>query len=895
MMHAAPRSFARLLQPCVMFSLAALAALAGQARGETSLTFEKDVRPILKTHCFRCHGEAGEMKGKLDVRLTRFLLKGGKEGPEIVPGKADASRLIEMVRNAEMPKGKAKLPEAAIATLAQWIDQGAKTARPEPEKLGAEHVFTEEERAWWAFQPVRHPAVPMVRSQKAVIHNPIDAFVVQKLGESHLTQSPEADPVTFIRRATFDLTGLPPTPSEVDAFVAASIKNSDLATKELIDRLLESPAYGERWGRHWLDVAGYADSDGYSDKDVVRKYAFKYRDYVIKSLNKDKPFDQFVREQLAGDEMVPQPHRNLSPGDIEKLTATGFLRMAPDGTGDTNDVTSRNASIAETIKVVSTSLYGLTVGCAQCHDHRYDPITQADYYRLRAILEPGFDTKSWRTPAGRLVSLLTDTEKAASAKIEEEAKKIDAERLAKQEEFISEVLDKELQKRDAGIRDALRTAYRAKKRTPEQTKLLKSNPSVEKLTASSLYLYDTTYATHHAAELKEILDRATAVRSKKPVEEFVQAFEELPKTAATMPATFVFNRGDPEQPKEKVSPSELSILAGQRKVEFAEKSTALATSGRRLAFATSLTDGKHPLLARVMVNRVWAHHFGKGIVASVGDFGALGQKPSHPEMLDWLASEFMARGWSLKTLHRLIMTSATYRQASKRDAEREGIDPDNRLLSRQNVRRLEAETLRDALLSVGGKLNTEFSGHPVPVMFDEQGQIVIGIDTTDTAGRPTGKYIPLNGEEFRRSLYVQVRRSKPFEMFTTFDAPTMEPNCTDRNVTTVSPQSLLLMNNSYMREYASFFAQRLQKEFGPDLDKQVAEAWRLAFGHAPSMAEEEDARSYIKEQTAYYTKNPTAFDVVAGPAAKTPASPAVLGLAALCHALMSSNEFLYVD
>ncbi|MDB6138781.1 MAG: Planctomycete cytochrome, partial [Verrucomicrobiaceae bacterium] len=677
-------------------------ALAVSHAQAAPLTFEKDVRPILKVHCFRCHGEAGEMKGKLDVRLTRFLLKGGKEGPEIVPGKSAASHLIELVNKGDMPKGKPRLPDKDLATLTAWIDQGAKTARPEPLTLGPEHVFTEEEREWWAFQPIKRSATPVVGDAKATIRNPIDSFIVEKLKQNQLTQSPEADPVTYIRRATFDLTGLPPSPEEVDAYVAASIKNPELAQKQLIDRLLESPAYGERWGRHWLDVAGYADSDGYSDKDVERKYAFKYRDYVIKALNTDKPFDQFVREQLAGDEMVPQPHKNLSPESIEKLTATGFLRMAPDGTGSTNDTVSRNASIAETIKIVSTSLYGMTVGCAQCHDHRYDPITQADYYRLRAVFEPGFDTKSWRTPIGRLVSLLTDSERAISAKIEEEAKKLDVVRLAKQEEFIAEVLEKEMLKRDAGIRDALREAYKAVKKTPAQVKLLKDNPSVQKLTSASLYLYDSTYGTSHASELKKMLAEATAVRAKKPVEEFVHAFEEQPKTSATIPATFVFNRGDPEQPKEKVTPGELSILASQRKVDFAEKAPSLPTTGRRLAFANSLTDGKHPLLARVMVNRVWAHHFGKGIVPSVGDFGQLGQKPSHPELLDWLASEFMTKGWSLKNLHRLIMTSAAYRQSSKRDAERERIDPDNRLLSRQNVRRLEAETLRDSLLDVGG-------------------------------------------------------------------------------------------------------------------------------------------------------------------------------------------------
>ena len=255
----------------------------------------------------------------------------------------------------------------------------------------------------------------------------------------------------------------------------------------------------------------------------------------------------------------------------------------------------------------------------------------------------------------------------------------------------------------------------------------------------------------------------------------------------------------------------------------------------------------------------------------------------------------MAKGWSIKTLHRLIMTSATYRQSAKRDTDKERIDPDNRLLSRQNVRRLEAETLRDSFLAVGGKLNAKVCGTPVPVAYDEQGQVVIGVDTADTAGRQTGKYIPLNGEEFRKSLYVQVRRTKPYEMFTTFDAPAMDPNCTDRNISTVSPQSLLLMNNTYMREFASYFAARLQADCGKDVRKQIERAWLLSYGHPASMSEVEEALAFVEAQTEHYQKNPTSFDVSIGPAQTKPAAPELLGLAALCHALLSSNEFLYVD
>lgn len=856
-------------------------------------TFEKDVRPILKAHCFHCHGEEGETKGGLDVRLARFLLKGGKHGPAVIAGDAAKSHLLELVKSGEMPKEKGKLKDQDIATLEAWIAGGAKTARPEPEKLGPEFAFTDEERAWWSLQPITNPKIPVKKDTEG-----IDAFIAAKLQEKGLSFSPEADPVTFIRRATFDLLGLPPTPEEVDAFVAAYIKQPETSIENLIDRLLASPHYGERWGRHWLDVVGYADSEGFGEKDLERKWAWKYRDYVIDALNEDKPFDQFVREQLAGDEMVPQPYKNLSPDAIEKLTATGFLRMSPNGTGELNDGATRNANIADTVKMVGSALYGLTIGCAQCHDHRYDPILQKDYYRLRAVFEPGFDTKNWRTTQARLVSLLTDADAAKAAKIEVEAKKIDDARLAKQEEFITEVLEKELLKAPEKDRAALRTAYRttAKKRSADQVKLLKAWPRINQLSGGSLYLYDTTYKTRHAAELKAMAEDAAKIRATKPVQEFLHAFTEVPKAKPELvPATYVFNRGVFDQPKEKVGPSDLSVLAGRRKVELPEKNPALATTGRRLALAAALTDGKHPLLARVLVNRVWMHHFGRGIVATPGDFGQLGASPTHPKLLDWLSSEFMRTGWSQKHLHRLIMTSRTYRQASTRDATRDRIDPDNHYLSRMSVRRLEAETLRDSLLAISGKLNPKMGGAPVPVMYNEEGQVIIGIDTTDTAGRPTGKIIPLNGEEFRRSVYVQVRRSRPLEMFAAFDAPIMDPSCDLRAVTTVSPQSLLLMNNSTMRAHAAQFAHRLQAEGGKDVSDQVRLAWRLVDGRVPSEADVQQSVEFIREQTAYYQTHPTPLESRVGTVEKKPADPALLGLTALCHALMSSNALLYVD
>jgi hypothetical protein len=870
------------------------AAFSGSVVAAEALTFEKHVRPILKAQCFHCHGEAGETKGGLDSRLARFLFKGGKSGPAVTPGDAAGSHLVQLIKSGEMPEGTGKLTSKQIETIETWVAQGAKTQRPEPEVLGPEHAFTDEDRAWWSFQPIRRPAVPGVADATAEIRNPIDAFVVAKLKEKGLTQSPEAPALTLLRRASFDLTGLPPTEAEVRA------PSTHEAT---VDRLLNSPHYGERWARHWLDVAGYADSDGYSEKDPERLHAWKYRDYVIKSLNDDKPFDAFIREQLAGDEMAlkeklhadaPSPEARKRYSEL--LRATGFLRMAPDGTGVENTVITQNDCIANTLKIVSTALYGMTIGCAQCHDHRYDPITHDDYHRLRAVFEPALNPKAWLNPNGRLVAVETQEQKAESAKIEAEAKQLDAARLAQQEAFITEVLDKELAKAVEGDRDALRAAYRTavKERKPEQVALLKKYPRVNQLSGGSLYLYDTTNKTKHADTLKKMAEAAAAVRARKPQPDVIQALTEKP--GATVPVTFLFNRGQPDQPKHAVKPGDLTVLAGSREVDIPEKAKDLPTSGRRLAFAESITDGKHPLLARVMVNRVWMQHFGRGLVSSVGDFGALGEKPTHPELLDWLAAEFMETGWSLKHLHRLILTSHTWRQSSLRDAEKERIDPDNHWLARASIRRLEAETLRDALLTVSGQINAKLEGPPVPVSQNEAGQVIVAPDTTDTAGRQTGNVIPLNGEEFRRSVYIQARRSKPLEVFAAFDAPAMtEANCESRPVTTVSPQSLLLMNNGYMREYAQYFATRLERETPGDLDGQIERAFQLCYGRLPSMAEVAGALDFVKVQTAHYTAHPAKFERVVGPEVKENAPPATLGLAALCHALLSSNEFLYVD
>lgn len=849
------------------------------AKAEEPLTYEKHVRPILKAHCFHCHGEGGELKGNLDLRLRRLIAKGGDSGEGLIPGKPGESILLQRIKDKQMPPNNKLVPEKEVAIIEQWIAAGAATAAAEPEGDLTAIDITAEEKKFWSFQPIQPPALPAVKNA-AQVTTPIDAFLLAKLEEKGLAFSPEADKRILIRRAYFDLLGLPPSPQEVEDFLA---DNSPDAYERLLDRLLDSPQYGERWGRHWLDVAGYADSDGYDESDRVRPYAYKYRDYVIRAMNADKPFDQFIIEQLAGDELVPLPHKNLSAEQIDLLAATGFLRTPPDGTAAVSNMVSRNAVVSETMKVVSTALLGLTVGCAECHNHRYDPILQTDYYRLRAIFEPALDVKTWRAPQARLVSLYADADRASAAAIEAEAVVIDKQRQAKLDGYIQATLEKEIAKLPEDKREACRAAHKtpADKRTPEQQQLFKDFPSLN-VNAGTLYLYDNAAAK----DLEQEAKRAADVRSKKPVEDFVGPLTEIP---GQVPETQLFHRGDPDQPKQTLPPGELTILESALSAPIPAKDPSLPTTGRRLAYARHLVSGKHPLTARVLVNRVWMLHFGKGLVATPGDFGFLGERPTHPELLDWLADNFMSHGWKLKRLQKLIMTSSVYRQSSQRNPAAEAADPDNRLLARMPVRRLEAESVRDTILAVNGKLNARQFGTPIPVMEDDVGQIVVGIENKNGENRP-GPIIPMLGEEYRRSVYVQVRRSRPLAMLDTFDLPTLDPNCTSRNVSTATPQSLMLMNSDFVLENAKLLAARLLLEAGSDQAAQIQLAWKLTFNRPPTAEELQAAQNFFAEQVANFSAVPT---TETDPAKKP--DPLVWARTTFCQALFSSNEFLYVD
>jgi hypothetical protein len=544
---------------------------------------------------------------------------------------------------------------------------------------------------------------------------------------------------------------------------------------------------------------------------------------------------------------------------------------------------ARNEVIAEQMKVVSSAVLALTVGCAQCHDHRIDPIPQADYYRLRAIFEPAFDAEQWRPPAQRLCSLATPEELAKSEEIEKQARAIEDDAKAMEKRFLDEIFEKEVVKLPAEDREPYRAARAtaADKRTPEQAALIKKYPSA--LALYSLDLYDREAQ-------KKVTDRrneAKELRKTKPPEDFVMALTEV---RGRVPETKILHRGDHGQPRQTVGPGELSVLATTAIEPFSPAAVPSGSSGRRLAYARWLTGGGHPLVARVLVNRFWMHHFGRGIVATPGDFGLAGERPSHPELLDWLATRFMQDGWRLKSLHRLVVTSTAYRQGS-RNAVAEAADADDLLVGRWRVRRLDAESLRDSILLAAGRLGTKGGGPPVVVGRDPIGRVMEGREELDANGDVV-KLAPIGDEGQRRSLYVTFRRSMPLTVFDTFDAPTMLPNCEQRISSTVAPQSLFMLNDSFVLDNSLALAERLRRERPGDLRGQVERAWVALTARRPTDAELGDGLVHVAEQAEslrqYHAAHPPAKDA-------PPADPQLEALASYCQVLLSCTRFLYVD
>jgi len=779
--------------------------------------FENEIRPLLVTKCLECHGPR---KAESGLRLDQLetALAGGDSGPALVPGKPAESLLLAAVRHVdglEMPPA-GKLDATEVASLERWIDQGA--AWPTGVRLGGvgpalrSGPITDEERNFWSFRLVSAPLPPRVESPTP-INNEIDRFVVAKLTAAGLTMRAPAEKRVLLRRATFDLTGLPPTPEETDAFLADEAPD---AFARVIERLLASPAYGERWGRHWLDVVRYADTAG-ETADYPTPLAYKYRNWVIDALNEDLPYDEFVRQQIAGDLLAADLEAAAEPSDARAehirraITATGFIAISRRFGFDSENY--HHLTIQDTIDTVGQAVLGLSLGCARCHDHKYDPVTAADYYAWYGIFKstrysfPGSEEK--KRPYDLLPILAP---KAAAARGAE----YDA-RVAALEQDIAALVEP--------TKDTNDQSPEMKERRARHEQLIAERDAVRKTGA-----FDSDQLVYGAAEAEAACDVPVQLR------------------------------GEPLKPGSLAPRRNLEILGGQP--------LALSTGSGRRELAAWLTAPTNPLTARVMVNRIWQHHFGRGLVGSENDFGARGERPSHPELLDWLASRFVERGWSVKSLHRLIMSSATYQQRSADDTAAAQTDPEARLLWRFNIRRLSAEELRDAMLLSADQLDRSPGGaHPFPAV-DSWGF---------TQHAPFYGQYPTN----QRSVYLMQQRLKRHPFLALFDGA--DPNATTarRGNTTVPTQALYLMNSEFVHDQSRALAERIVRA-AADEPGRLSFAWRTTLGREPSEQEAAEAAAFLQKlRMAASTENTPGGDIAAW--------------AALGRTLLTRNEFLFVD
>jgi mono/diheme cytochrome c family protein len=796
---------------------------------------------LLEQHCAKCHG-GEKTQGGLDLITRESLLRGGESGQNVVPGKPDESLLVQVLRHQKdphMPRKAAKLPERDIETIAAWVKAGATYSRSlnktvsagGKEVAHAEFTVTDTDRQHWAFQPVKRVEPPEIDTEGPAITHPIDRFIMAKLEEAGLQPSPPASRETLIRRVTFDLIGLPPTPQESDAFVNDT---SPRAYEALIDRLLDSPHYGERWGRHWLDLARFAETDGF-EHDAIRPHSWRYRDYVIKAFNDDKPYDRFIREQIAGDELWPD-----SP---EALTATAFNLLGPDMVDSSDQVQRRHNTLNDMTDTASLTFLGLTMGCARCHDHKFEPISQKDYYSLQAFFTPVKFDRAKPIPTPEALAAFEEGMRRYNdhAKVKE---------LAALEAPVRErIYQKKLEKLSPEAQVAHRTPE--DQRNAEQENLVLE-------TLSKVQVRENDLANALDPETKQwrkfLLDDVKKVPRPSP----------LPATMALAPGrdpeakTHVLNRGEYSQPTDEVNPGFPAVLGAKDSVPIP------ASSRQRIALAEWIASPSNPLTARVMVNRIWQHHFGRGLVATPSEFGTHGQKPTHPELLDWLASEFIARGWSLKAMHRLMLTSATYKQGSAGSGNPQSAirnpqstDPENRLLSRMNRLRIEGEVIRDSLLVIGDKLNPELGGPgvfpPIPKELYEGSM---------------GGWNPNDHEReySRRSVYIFARRNLRFPFLEVFDAPDSNLSCPLREKSTTAPQSLALLNADEVLKASQAAAARFMREAANDEDR-ITLACRYVLGRPPSPDERAMARNFLKQ------------------------SP----LSEFCRALFNLNDFVYLD
>ena len=826
---------------------------AGQKSGANIFTeadvFKEKVAPIFAANCVFCHGDKIQRSG-LDLRTLESVMKGGGRGPLVIPGKPEQSLLYKVLTHAEepaMPQGMDKLSDTDIAVIADWI-RGLSPSLAPPAEPGAPiraggYSVTDKDRQFWSFRKPQRPPAPAVKN-RAWVRNEIDAFILSRLEKEGLTPSPAAPPAVLLRRVYLDLIGMPPTPEEVAEFVR---NPSEAAYRKTIDRLLASPLYGERWGRHWLDLARYADSGGY-EFDYDRPNAWRYRDWVIKAFNEDLPYDQFVREQLANDQ--------LKPNDTEALIPTGFCRNGPTVDNADNEET-RMDELDDMVTTTSSVFLGLTVGCARCHDHKYDPIPQTDYYRLQAIFFP------FKKADRPLVSAEVEAAfKAKNREVDEQLRPFRQKIAAIEKPHRDKLL---AEKVEFHVKLTQSTGTLAGKSPEEYRQELAARFAKDvQIQPEEI---DALLSPEEVRARKVVLDQIAEINKTRP--------KRLPAvmgvTDNDRPAkAFLLKRGDYRNKGEEVQPGFPTVLANGADINPAN---------RRRQLAEWITGGDNPLTARVAVNRIWQYHFGKGIVRTPSDFGATGDRPSHPELLDWLATEFAspkaAKAWSWKAMHRLIMTSNAYRQASRLNQRAVAKDPENRLLWRMHPQRVEAEVLRDSILSVSGKLNPEMGG---PGIYPRIDSSVIA-----SGSRPRWPLEVKDGAaEWRRSVYIFVQRSVLVPLIEVFDCPVTTVSAPVRSVSTVSPQALALLNNDFVLEQSGYFAERVRREAGAELRAQIARAFQIALNRRPTAKEMMWAADFIKTQTAGYSE-------------RKHEKPDEAALRDFCHAIINLNEFVYVD
>lgn len=859
------------------------------------ITHREVMMTILNVRCVVCHGRR-KQEGRLDVRTRASLLKGGRSGPAMVAGKPEESLLIKRIASGDMPplalqRAYAVRPVTSneLEKLRQWILDGAPEEPEEAldDESQPDPLVTEKDRQFWSFQPHRCPSLPEVR-QKHLVRNPIDAFLLERLEAKGLGFSPEASRLVLMRRSYLDLIGLPPSPDEIDNYLNDSRPD---AYERLIDRLLASPHYGERWGRYWLDAVGYADSEGSNNSDSIRWDAYRYRDYVIRSFNKDKPYDQFLLEQIAGDELMDyKSARHLTADQVDNLVATGFLRMAPDGTYDVtqNFIPVRLNVLADQVEIVSSAVMGLTMGCARCHSHKYDPIPQRDYYRFSAIFQTAYDPYDWLIPNQNVDDAVGEVDlpqrylpypsererqevEAYNAPIRKELEQLERSLEEKARPFREKLAEEKLAQLPEGLKEDVRKALKAAPgdRSDLQKYLVaKFEPAVKV----------------ERAELEKRFEdfKVEAEKLKKAIREVRKRLRPEPQIRALFdmggepsPA-YMLRRGDYLNPGALVQAGVPSALKdGLAPYKVVKPAWKTDTSGRRLALARWLVQPNHPLTARVMVNRIWQHHFGTGLVSTPGNFGHTGARPSHPELLDWLAVEFVKRGWSLKTVHKLIMSSMAYRQSSRIDPNLHSTDPDNALLSRFPLQRMDADTIRDAILKVSQRLNVTPYGPADEVEVRPDGEVV------DRCPK----------EGCRRSIYTLQRRSTPLTMLQVFDAPQLNPNCLKRPESTVSSQALQLWNSDLARLNSRYFAGRVIDAVGTDVDRQVERIYLTALSRWPTAEEKNKAREEIRNLNRHWLEQ-MEKEI---PEEPVEAKAQWLALATFCHAIFNSAEFIYFD